>query len=217
MRMKLFSPKGAPLSRATAKNATFLNLLATPGLGSLLGRRWFAGGGQLVLAIAGFTLVVAWFFKEMVPYYGLMFSDEPPHLPGLKLFVAGAILFAIAWAWSAVTSLSLLREAAANTTRSLQNFGAPPVQKIDDVKIIPALALIPKWKLQGATIVRTYEFKDFPAAIKFVEVVAALAEEAWHHPDIDIRWNKVTLALSTHDAGGLTEKDFKLARQFDQL
>jgi 4a-hydroxytetrahydrobiopterin dehydratase len=215
--MKLFSPKGRPLNRATAKNATFLNLLATPGLGSLLGRRWIAGGGQLVLAVAGFTLVVVWFCKEMIPYYGLMFGDAPPQLPGLKMLAAGAILFVVAWVWSAVTSLSLLREAAANTTRSLQNFAAPPVQKLSESKIIPALALIPKWKLSDATIVRTYEFKDFPAAIKFVEVVAVLAEEAWHHPDIDIRWNKVTLTLTTHDAGGLTEKDFALAQKFDKL
>ena len=54
-------------------------------------------------------------------------------------------------------------------------------------------------------------------AIEFVTAVAKLAEKAWHHPDIDIRWNKVTLALTTHDAGGLTEKDFKLAKQFDRL
>jgi len=47
--------------------------------------------------------------------------------------------------------------------------------------------------------------------------VAVAAEQAWHHPDIDIRWNKVTLALTTHDAGGLTQKDFDLARQFDRL
>ena len=73
------------------------------------------------------------------------------------------------------------------------------------------------WKKKGATIVRTYQFKDFPAAIKFVNAVARLAEKAWHHPDIDIRWNKVTLALTTHDAGGLTQKDFDLARQLDQL
>jgi 4a-hydroxytetrahydrobiopterin dehydratase len=67
------------------------------------------------------------------------------------------------------------------------------------------------------TIVRTYQFKDFPAAIKFVNAVAKLAEQAWHHPDIDIRWNKVTLTLTTHDAGGLTEKDFDLAGKFDRL
>jgi len=64
---------------------------------------------------------------------------------------------------------------------------------------------------------RTYQFKDFPAAMKFVNAVARAAEKAWHHPDIDIRWNKVTLALTTHDAGGLTEKDFSLAAKFDRL
>ena len=53
--------------------------------------------------------------------------------------------------------------------------------------------------------------------MKFVDAVALLAEQAWHHPDIDIRWNKVTLTLTTHDAGGLTEKDFDLARKFDGL
>jgi 4a-hydroxytetrahydrobiopterin dehydratase len=53
--------------------------------------------------------------------------------------------------------------------------------------------------------------------MKFVSAVAQLAEEEWHHPDIDIRWNKVTLALTTHDAGGLTKKDFALAKKFDEL
>jgi 4a-hydroxytetrahydrobiopterin dehydratase len=76
---------------------------------------------------------------------------------------------------------------------------------------------VPDWKKKGATIARTYPFKDFPAAMKFVNAVAKLAERAWHHPDIDIRWNRVTLALTTHDAGGLTEKDFALARKFDAL
>jgi len=76
---------------------------------------------------------------------------------------------------------------------------------------------VPDWKKKGATIARTYPFKDFPAAIKFVHAVAGLAEKAWHHPDIDIRWNKVTLALTTHDAGGLTGKDFALAKKFDGL
>jgi 4a-hydroxytetrahydrobiopterin dehydratase len=67
------------------------------------------------------------------------------------------------------------------------------------------------------TIARTHHFKDFPTAIKFVSADAKLAEKAWHHPDIDIRWNKVTLTLTTHDAGGLTEKDFDLAGKFDRL
>jgi 4a-hydroxytetrahydrobiopterin dehydratase len=89
--------------------------------------------------------------------------------------------------------------------------------KLAAAEIRTALATVPEWKPTGEVIARTYLFKDFPAAIKFVNAVADLAERAWHHPDIDIRWNKVTLALTTHDAGGLTEKDFDLARQFDAL
>ena len=116
-----------------------------------------------------------------------------------------------------MTSISLLREAAAGRRQSLENFAAPPPLKLAEAKIPAALALIPNWRLQDGKIVRTFQFKDFPAAIKFVDNVAALAEQAWHHPDIDIRWNKVMLTLTTHDAGGLTEKDFALARQFDKL
>ena len=89
--------------------------------------------------------------------------------------------------------------------------------KLNATEIKSALKTVADWKKKGATISRTRQFKDFPAAIKFVNAVARLAEKAWHHPDIDIRWNKVTLTLTTHDAGGLTEKDFKLARQFDRL
>ena len=91
------------------------------------------------------------------------------------------------------------------------------MKKLGAAEIKTALATVAGWKRPGKTIARTYQFKDFPAAIKFVNAVAKLAEKAWHHPDIDIRWNKVALALTTHDAGGLTKKDFDLARQFDQL
>jgi 4a-hydroxytetrahydrobiopterin dehydratase len=91
------------------------------------------------------------------------------------------------------------------------------VKKSNAIQIKSALAKIPDWKKKAAVISRTFQFKDFPAAMKFVDAVALLAEQAWHHPDIDIRWNKVTLALTTHDAGGLTRKDFDLARQFDQF
>lgn len=76
---------------------------------------------------------------------------------------------------------------------------------------------VPTWKRKADVIRRTFEFKDFPVAIRFVNAVARLAEKSWHHPDIDIRWNQVTLALTTHDKGGLTEKDFSLAEQFDAL
>ena len=91
------------------------------------------------------------------------------------------------------------------------------MKKFTAAQIKTARAKVPDWKLQGAAIVRTFQFKDFPAAIRFVDAAAELAEQAWHHPDIDIRWNKVTLTLSTHDAGGLTKKDFVLARKFDEL
>ena len=76
---------------------------------------------------------------------------------------------------------------------------------------------LPQWKLQGSEIRRTFQFKNFPEAIEFVNRLAKVAEEANHHPDIDIRWNKVTLALTTHDAGGLTAGDFDLAAKADQL
>jgi 4a-hydroxytetrahydrobiopterin dehydratase len=91
------------------------------------------------------------------------------------------------------------------------------MKKLTAAQIKSALATVPDWKKTNALISRTFQFKDFPAAIKFVNVVAKLAEKAWHHPDIDIRWNKVTLALTTHDAGGLTKKDFALAKKFDAL
>lgn len=80
-----------------------------------------------------------------------------------------------------------------------------------------ALTTIPAWKRTGKTIARMFEFEDFPAALKFVNAVAKAAEKAGHHPDIDIRWDKVTLRLTTHDAGGLTAKDFALAARCDQL
>ncbi|MCW5554458.1 MAG: 4a-hydroxytetrahydrobiopterin dehydratase [Verrucomicrobiae bacterium] len=89
--------------------------------------------------------------------------------------------------------------------------------KMNVAQIKRALATVPDWKKAGATITRTFQFTDFPAAIKFVNAIARLAEKAWHHPDIDIRWNKVVLTLMTHSEGGLTEKDFQLAQQFDRL
>jgi 4a-hydroxytetrahydrobiopterin dehydratase len=73
------------------------------------------------------------------------------------------------------------------------------------------------WELKDKEIVKLYKFNDFKEALAFVNRVGALAEEADHHPDIDIRWNKVTLTLSTHSAGGLTDKDFALARAIDLL
>ena len=89
--------------------------------------------------------------------------------------------------------------------------------KLTDPQVAQAATTVPAWTQSGSSITRTFEFKDFPRAIEFVNQVARIAEEAWHHPDIDIRWNKVTLVLTTHDQGGLTERDFSLARLFDRL
>ncbi len=79
------------------------------------------------------------------------------------------------------------------------------------------LAQHPEWKLEGGMIRRTYEAPTFLKGIDFVQRVAQAAEAADHHPDIDIRWRKVTLGLSTHDAGGLTFRDPKLAAEADRL
>jgi len=79
------------------------------------------------------------------------------------------------------------------------------------------IAGLPGWHVEGGELVRTFEFKDFRAAMAFVKQVADLAEEAGHHPDIDIRYNRVRLGLVTHDAGGLTAKDFDLAAKADRL
>ena len=66
------------------------------------------------------------------------------------------------------------------------------------------LAQLPGWQIESGELVRTFQFKDFVAALRFVNHVGDLAEQAGHHPDIDIRYNRVRLSLATHDAGGLT-------------
>jgi 4a-hydroxytetrahydrobiopterin dehydratase len=79
------------------------------------------------------------------------------------------------------------------------------------------LKKIPEWELEKKHIERTFEFDDFADAIDFVNAVAEVAEDEEHHPDIDIRYNKVRLILSTHSKGGLTELDFALAERIDTL
>jgi 4a-hydroxytetrahydrobiopterin dehydratase len=79
------------------------------------------------------------------------------------------------------------------------------------------LQTIPDWSKRAQTILRTFTFEDFLESVDFVNRIATKAEKSKHHPDIDIRYNKVTLKLTTHDEGGLTEKDFSLARQCDEV
>jgi len=79
------------------------------------------------------------------------------------------------------------------------------------------LKTVPKWSKRAQTILRTFKFEGFLKSIDFVNRIARKAQTSNHHPDIDIRFNKVTLKLATHDAGGITGKDFSLARQCDEV
>lgn len=92
------------------------------------------------------------------------------------------------------------------------------MEKLGDTDIERSLKQIPEWNRVGESIQRTYKVTDFVRAMQFVNRVAQQAEVMQHHPDILIRWNLVTLTLTTHDAtpgGGLTQKDFDLARICD--
>lgn len=79
------------------------------------------------------------------------------------------------------------------------------------------LAALPGWQIEDGQLRRTFSFKDFLAALAYVNRIGEQADKAGHHPDIDIRYNRVRLSLVTHDAGSLTEKDFTLAAIADQM
>ena len=87
------------------------------------------------------------------------------------------------------------------------------MEKLSETQIAESLKGTPGWECKGEEITRLWKFLDFKQAMEFANRVAELAEATDHHPDIDIRYNKVRLTLSTHSAGGLTEKDFSLAKQ----
>ena len=89
--------------------------------------------------------------------------------------------------------------------------------KLSESEIAARLEDLADWTREGDQIQKLFKLASFPGAIGFVTQVAFLAEAANHHPDIDIRWRKVLLALTTHDAGGLTAKDFELAAQIDEI
>ena len=91
------------------------------------------------------------------------------------------------------------------------------MKKLSANAILAASLAVPDWSCRRGQLLRTYEFPSFVAAMGFVNAVARVAERLQHHPDIDIRWNRVVLVLTTHDAGGLTELDFQLAARCDRL
>jgi 4a-hydroxytetrahydrobiopterin dehydratase len=88
---------------------------------------------------------------------------------------------------------------------------------LSDKEIDAALRGLPGWDAEGPALVRSVRLASFAEAIAFVARVAEVAEEKQHHPDIDVRYDKVTLRLSSHDAGGVTERDVALAEAITQL
>jgi len=89
------------------------------------------------------------------------------------------------------------------------------VERLSNDAIAKALVALPGWSREGDEIRKQYSFDDFLGSMVFVNAVAELAEAAQHHPDITINYNKVSLAMTTHDAGGLSERDISLAAQAD--
>lgn len=87
--------------------------------------------------------------------------------------------------------------------------------RLDDIAIATKLRALPGWSRSGDAITRTFVFAGFPDAVAFVQRVVEPAESLNHHPDVDLRYNRVIVTLSTHDQGGLTELDFTLAALVD--
>lgn len=89
------------------------------------------------------------------------------------------------------------------------------VSTVPDEEVQAALASLPGWAVQGGALVKQFALPSFPAAVELVNTVAAMAEEANHHPDLDIRYDKVRVALVTHSEGGITGKDLEMAQRIE--
>jgi len=93
----------------------------------------------------------------------------------------------------------------------------PATPLLSDIEIQRELGTLPGWARRGNALVKTYTFNAFPAGVDWVRRVADVAESMNHHPDIDIRYTRITVTLSTHDSGGITGKDLALARAIEAL
>ncbi len=100
------------------------------------------------------------------------------------------------------------------TAQTNQN---PKLKRLTETEISQRLQALPQWKRDGKTIKYTHEFKNFVEAVSFVNCLISPSEKARHHPDIAIAYNRVTIRISTHDAGGLTSQDFDLAETISKL
>jgi 4a-hydroxytetrahydrobiopterin dehydratase len=89
--------------------------------------------------------------------------------------------------------------------------------KLSDEAVQGKLADLSDWSVANDALVKTFSFDDFVQSMQFVNRLGIAAEAAQHHPDIDIRYSKVTVTLSTHDSGGITEKDFAIAQEADAV
>ena len=90
-------------------------------------------------------------------------------------------------------------------------------QPLSDLEIQRAIGGLAGWTRRGDTLTKTFSFDRFPDGIAFVDRVAKIAEDMNHHPDIDIRYTKVAMTLSTHDAGGITQSDLDLAGRIESV
>ena len=88
---------------------------------------------------------------------------------------------------------------------------------LDDSEIQSRLEALEGWERDGDAIRKQFKLDDFVGSVEFVKQLVEPAEEMGHHPDLEISWNRVTVSLSTHSEGGLTEADFELARRIDDL
>ena len=93
----------------------------------------------------------------------------------------------------------------------------PPAERLSDIAIQRELGRLPGWSRRGDTLVKSFQFPTFLRGIEFVNRVARAADAADHHPDLDIRYTKVTCSLSTHSAGGITQKDLDLAGEIERV
>jgi 4a-hydroxytetrahydrobiopterin dehydratase len=93
----------------------------------------------------------------------------------------------------------------------------PAAPKLSDIEIQRELGTLSGWTRKGESLVKTFAFPTFMAGITFVDRVAVAAEKMDHHPDLDIRYTKISVTLSTHSAGGITGNDVALAREMDKL
>lgn len=117
-----------PLTPATARSAAIVNLVVTPGLGTLMAGQWISGLGQFALALGGFGLMMIWFVKVMFQYYGQI-TGNPDIKPVGWIGWIGLACFSVAWVWSLVTSISLFRQASRMVSKAAQPpMAIPPLQ-----------------------------------------------------------------------------------------